>query len=87
MVDHWIEMCTREAEQDTGSNTETRIAAVTLLCELWINFTSYVDSKESLQSAIIYMMKRVLRDRQRSLRMVAIALFFKILDKFSETRN
>jgi hypothetical protein len=87
LVDYWIEMCSREAENEGINTAENRIPAVVLLVELWVTFTEYVDSKAIMLDAIIFMMKRSVRDRQRGLRMVALASFFKILDNFSKTRN
>ena len=56
-------MCTREAENEGINSAENRIPAVVLLVELWIGFTEYVDAKATLQEAIIFMMKRSVRDR------------------------
>jgi hypothetical protein len=38
-------------------------------------------------NAIVFMMKRAVRDSARSLRLISIAQFFRILDKFSFTKN
>jgi hypothetical protein len=63
MIDYWIEMCSREAENEGINTAENRIPAVVLLVELWLSFTEYVDSKATMLDAIIFMMKRSVRDR------------------------
>lgn len=56
-------MCSREAENEGINTAENRIPAVVLLVELWLSFTDYVDSKATMLDAIIFMMKRSVRDR------------------------
>jgi len=48
LIEYWIEMCTREAENEGINSAENRIPAVVLLVELWIGFTEYVDSKATM---------------------------------------
>jgi hypothetical protein len=73
LIDFWIELCAREAENDGKHTDEDRIVAITLLCDLWLTFTDYIDSNEAQVTTIVFMLKRAVRDRTKCLRIPAIA--------------
>jgi hypothetical protein len=73
IIDFWIELSAREAENDGKHSDEDRIIAITLLCDLWMTFTEYIDSSEAQVTTIVFMLKRAVRDRTRCLRIPAIA--------------
>ena len=88
-VDYWLELCAREAEKDGkhGDNLNERILALSLLSEIWYLFTEYVDSKEEMASTLLFMLKRAIRERAKSIRIASVAYLFKLLDKLSSTKN
>jgi len=81
LIEHWIETCARQAENDMSKrNVDDRIAALTLMTEVWLSFTHYVDSKEEMANTILFMLKRALRERSHVLRLHATGLLFTALD-------
>ena len=81
-------MCAREAENDKhGDNLNERIMALALLSEIWYLFTEYVDSKEEMANTLLFMLKRAIRERAKSIRLTSVAYLFKLLDKLSSTKN
>jgi hypothetical protein len=60
---------------------------MTLLIEIWISFTEYVDKKPERVNFIQSILKKSARDRLRGLRIVTVSLMFRILDKFAEDKN
>ena len=60
---------------------------MTLLTEIWISFTEYVDKKPERVNFIQSILKKSARDRLRGLRIVTVSLMFRILDKFAEDKN
>lgn len=63
------------------------MAALTLLTEMWLAFTDYLDAKEDRVGFVQSVLKKAARDRQKSLRLVAVALSFRLLDKFAQEKN
>ena len=57
------------------------------MAEIWLTFTDYVDSKEEMTNTIMFMIKRAVRERTKSVSMAASVFFFRLLDSFSETKN
>ena len=87
-VDYWLELCAREAENDKhGENLNDRIVALALLSEIWYLFTDYVDSKEEMANTLLFMLKRAIRERAKSIRLTSVAYLFKLLDKLLSQRT
>jgi hypothetical protein len=87
MVDYWVEISAREAENDGQKLPENRISALTQLSEIWLSFTAYIDAKEAMSTTILFVMKRAVRDRSRVLRIASIVQLFRILDTFGRSKN
>lgn len=73
LISFWIDICAREGENDRNHSDEDRIIALTLLSELWLIFTEYIDQHYAMVETIVFMFKRAVRDQCRQLRMVSIA--------------
>ena len=80
-------MCARNAENDGKHKVEERIAALTLLTEVWLAFTNYVDSKDEMVNTILFMLKRALREKTRVLKLTASGHLFTLLEKFAVEKN
>jgi hypothetical protein len=80
LIDYWLDMCAREAENDGIHTTEERMAALALMTELWIHFTDYVSEVEDRANTIVYMLKRACRENNRMIRLGTAAFLFKLLD-------
>ena len=82
-------MCARESENDGkyADNLNERILALALLSEIWYLFTDYVDSKDEMANTLLFMLKRAIRERAKSIRISSVAYLFKLLDKLSSTKN
>lgn len=87
MLDYWVELCAREAEPDGKRTTEERIVALSVLSDIWLTFTETVDRSEEMSSTIIFMLKRAVRERVRSIRMAASVFMFRLLDQLGEKLN
>jgi hypothetical protein len=87
LLDFWLDSCIRQADNDGKHSYDERIAALTLLTEIWLSYTSIVDQKEELANSVLQMLKRGARDRHRPIRIVAVSELFRLLDKFSEEKN
>ena len=57
------------------------------MADIWYNFTEYVDNKDDMSNTILFVMKRAVRERTKSIRLSSIAYLFRLLDKLSETKN
>lgn len=82
-----IEKCVRYTDQDPSNSNEVRIASLSLLTELWLNYTSFIDANDSYLNSIHHVYKKNVRDKSSNLRMVAVVSMFKLLDKFSHEKN
>ena len=60
---------------------------MTLLSEIWISFTDFVDKKPDRVNFIQTVLKKCSRDRLRGLRIVTVSLMFRLLDKFADEKN
>mmetsp|Transcript_30215 Transcript_30215/g.29506 ORF Transcript_30215/g.29506 Transcript_30215/m.29506 type:complete len:304 (-) Transcript_30215:876-1787(-) len=88
ILEFWIESCSRQADNDGKHSYDERIAALTLLTEIWLLFTDIVSTfKEEIPNTMLQMLKRGARDRHRPIRIVALCEMFRLLDKFSEEKN
>ena len=55
--------------------------AISLLAEIWILFTDYVDDKEEVTNTLIFVFKRTVSERTKSIRLLSIAYLFQVLEK------
>lgn len=75
-------MCAREAENDGVHTNEERIAALSLMTEIWIHFTEFC-GRDERANTIIYMLKRACREQNLSIRSATAGMLFRLLDKFA----
>jgi DNA-binding ferritin-like protein (Dps family) len=87
ILDYWVDLSLEQAGIDAQKSPDEKIAALTLLTEIWLAYTDYLDKKEDRLSFVQGVLKKAARDRQRSLRIVAVSLMFRLLDKFAEEKN
>lgn len=88
LIDFWLDLCAREAENErNGGDPKEKIIALALLGEIWSIFTDYIDKFEELQRTMLFVFKRAVRERNKSLRMTAIAILFRLLQQFSDSKN
>ena len=80
LIDFWIELCAREAENDGVHTDEDRVVAVTMLCDLWMTFNEHIDANEAQVTTIVFMLKRAVRDHSKCLRIPAVSQVFRILE-------
>ena len=60
---------------------------MTLLSEIWFSYTQYLDQKQDRLGFIQQVLKKSGRDRLKNLRIVAVSLMFRLLEKFAEEKN
>lgn len=82
-----IEKCVRYADQDPSNTNDIRNAALSLLTEVWLSYTSFVDGNENFLNSVQHVYKKNVRDRSSAVRMVTIAHIFKLLDKLADEKN
>ena len=82
-----IEKCVRFTDQDPTNTNEIRIAALSLLTEVWLAYTSFIDKNDSFLNSIHHVYKKNVRDKCNSLRMVTVVHMFKLLDKLGAEKN
>ena len=87
LIDYWLSLTAREAENDGIHKVEDRTQAIALMGEIWINFTDYVSEDDNRANTIVYMLKRACREPSRLVKTNTAALMFKLLDIFSARRN
>lgn len=87
IVDFWLEFALKEADADARKPVDVRLAALALLCDIWIKFPSKIEGKEDLANNMLTAMKRASRDKSRILRFAVIGRLFNLLDQFSIDRN
>lgn len=87
IVDFWIEFALKEADADSRKPVDVRLAAIALLCDIWVKFPSKIEGKEELANNMLTSMKRASRDKSRILRFAVIGRLFNLLDQFSLDRN
>ena len=56
------------------------------MVEIWLAYTDYIESKDNLSTKILQALKVGVKDKNKSLKIVAISLMFKLLDTFAELR-
>ncbi len=62
LIDYWLDISAREAENDGVHTVEERIAALSLMTEVWIHFTDHVGEVDDRANSIIFMLKRACRE-------------------------
>lgn len=77
-----VDRCIMYSGQNTLESPQVRVAALSLLSEIWLSFSSYFVGSERI-GEIQSVFQRSSRDKEKSLRIVAVASMFKLLDKFS----
>lgn len=87
LIEFWVELCSREAENDGKRTNEDRIAALSVLAEIWLTCTDFVDRNDEMSNTILFMLKRAVRERVKPIRLAASAYLFRLLDSFGETKN
>ena len=87
LLQYWIDNCSRQADNDGKHSLEDRISALSLLTDIWLSYTQFVDSKAEMGNTILSMLKRSARERTRSMRIVSAASLFTLLDSFALTKN
>ena len=58
-----------------------------LLTEIWLTFPPYIEQNDQYNNSIQHVFKKNVRERIRSVRLVAATSMFKLLDKFSAEKN
>ena len=58
-----------------------------MLTEIWLLFTDYVDDKEEVTNTLIFVFKRTVSERTKSIRLLSIAYLFKVLEKLIELKK
>lgn len=81
LVDFWLDLCSREAENDFKVQNREKVLAISLLTEIWLLFTDYVDDKDEVTNTLIFVFKRTLSERTKTIRLLSIAYLFKVLEK------
>ena len=87
LVDYWLDLCSREAENDFKVQNREKVLAISLLAEIWLLFTDYVDDKDEVTNTLIFVFKRTVSERTKSIRLLSIAYLFKILEKLIELKK
>ena len=57
------------------------------MSEIWFSYTQYLDQKQDRLGFIQQVLKKSGRDRLKNLRIVAVSLMFRLLEKFAEEKN
>lgn len=81
LVDFWLDLCSREAENDFKVQNKEKVLAISLMAEIWILFTDYVDDKEEVTNTLIFVFKRTASERTKTIRLLSIAYLFQVLEK------
>lgn len=87
LIDFWLEMNVRQADNDGNHSSEERTASIAFLADLWVLFTDKLYQREDLANQILKVFKRASRDKFRPLRITALSQMFRLLDVFSRTKN
>lgn len=85
LLDYWLDITAREAENDGIHTLEERSSAIALMGELWLCFPGLIINDR--QNTIMFMLKRALREPYRLIKLTTTSLVFKLLDEFARTKN
>ena len=58
-----------------------------MLAEIWLLFTDYVDEREEVTNTLIFVFKRTVSERNKTIRLISIAYLFKVLEKLIEMKK
>ena len=58
-----------------------------MLTEIWLSNAPFVNANEQYNTSIQHVLKKNLRDRNRSIKIVTATKMFTLLDKFSQEKN
>lgn len=88
-LDELLTLAIQMADFDTqGQNSyQERITALSFLADVWELKSERIEENQEVAQAILTVLKRGCRDRQRLLRTVSFELMFKLLQHFSVNRN
>jgi hypothetical protein len=87
LIDYWVELCAREAENDGKHSNEERLAALAVLSDIWLTYTEFIDQREEMTNTILFMLKRAVRERTKSIRTASTIFLFRMLESLSATKN
>ena len=87
LIDFWLDLASREAENDFKVQNREKVLAIALLTEIWLLFTDYVDEKDAVTNTLIFVFKRMVSERTKSIRLLSIAYLFKVLEKLIELKK
>jgi len=87
LVEYWLDVSAREAENDGVHTVDERSSALALMSEIWLSFSDYIGESEERQNTIVFMLKRSLREPYKLIKLTTSGHLFKLLDVFARTRN
>ena len=58
-----------------------------MLTEIWLSNAPFINANEQYNTSIQHVLKKNLRDRNRSIKIVTATKMFTLLDKFSQEKN
>jgi len=87
LVDFWLDLSSREAENDFKMQNKEKVLAISLLTEIWLLFTDYIDEKEAVTNTLLFVFKRTVSERAKSIRLISIAYLFKVLERLIELKK
>lgn len=87
LIDFWLDLTAREAENDGVHTVDERTAALSLMTEIWLNFSDYIGEQDDRANTIVFMLKRACREPYRLIRLTTAGMLFKLLDVFARTKN
>jgi hypothetical protein len=82
-----IEKCVRFSDLDPSNTDSIRNAALSLLTEVWLVYTNFIDHNENFLNSVQHVYKKNVRDKSTGVRIVTIVHLFKLLDKFAFEKN
>ena len=92
IIDFWVDFALKESDGDGRKPVDVRLAAISLLCDLWSRFPAKIEENEETTENILTALKRAARDKSHNLRVsvtqfASTARLFLLLDQFSEDRD
>lgn len=87
LVDYWVELGLREAENESNTITPTKVSALGFLCDVWLKFAKYIEQHEDSANSILTVIKRACREKSRMLKIICYGRLFLLLSEFSKYKN
>lgn len=87
LLSQLIEKCCSFADNEYQNSPQLRMSAISLLNEIWLNFSPYIDKNQHYVTPIQHVYNKNSRDQNQQVRIVTVTCMFKLLDKFSEEKN